>query len=558
MKKEKFEFITIDQLKKEGRFHDFSKDEKEWLTELGAKMGQATPFVQAIRYKHERLDDGTSKVVPIPKKNKSAYQAYIYCAVYALYESRGKKLLLDNEGFYRVMPKSVYDSDPDAFKKNFYDTYITEGVVDNIMSYVIDRWDTPKVDDFLVASVLEKLERQKLVVWCDPAWRCVQLTAKKIEAGELERVSLNEVYKDLSQGIELDDAEPYRWKALTYIVTAPVALRVRENEAADLVEGHETFQAMPILRGDQAVGKTTLVEKMGMGWGATIRNIQQQGQEQIYLRAGFWCLENAELAGVAKADVNALKEAITTAVSTFNPKYANGLKRLQNRALIIGTTNATEILKDYTGERRFWPMELPEYDRPKLDYDYFARAYATQYLELKKKLLENAKRHPTDEKARKAGAQQLLSLELEETAEDRTYKREHYSQPDPAEGVVKQFLVDLIMGASATPKKGDPYLGIVQSRDGNFKLAFGSQSILSNTFSSWLEATHPNARVYSGKANQLIESLSPTTKTIKRQGLAVKARQLDLEVVADALNLKIDSILEQSDQSNLTSKRVFN
>ena len=542
------EKITVSQLKKEGKYKAFTADEKRWLDDLAAKQGQRVSYSEAITYVTRQKPDGGEERVPKPTKSEFAYKAYTYCAVYDLYVSKGLKLLLDDQGVYRIMPQEVYDTDPTAFYAERYDRYTRKGVVGDVLAYVVTRWDAPKVTAKVVSLALEELAYQQALVWCDPVWRCVQLTAKQIEAGELAPISLSEVYKDLSEGFDdPEDVEPYRWRALTYMIKAPIVYRLREHEAGELVEGVETYQAIPILKGRPGLGKSTLTRKMSMGWASEIEKIQDEGQRNIFLRSTYWILENAELSGTTKGDIEALKNAITKPYSTYNPKYLNGLRRLPNRALIIGTTNSDEILKDYSGERRFWPVELTSYDQETLTYGYFARAYATEYLRLKQELLKNAQENPTDEKARKAGAQRILSLLLEESDEDRAYKHSHYSQPDPSISYVKQYLVNLFM-TGAVIEKGSPYLGVVQHSDGNMVVALGSQRALSTDFDRWLKDQHPEARVYTGKVNQLLTSFSPLNRSLKKNGTVYRTRQIELSAIAESLGLKATAIIDSSDR----------
>ena len=90
-------------------------------------------------------------------------------------------------------------------------------------------------------------------------------------------------------------------------------------------------------------------------------------QEQL---AAVWIHENAELAGMKKAEVETVK---AFASRTGRPR-ATGLRAFPERqprhSIEVGTTNSDEYLQSQTGNRRFWPMKvLKAIDLEKLKQD---------------------------------------------------------------------------------------------------------------------------------------------------------------------------------------------
>jgi predicted P-loop ATPase len=76
-------------------------------------------------------------------------------------------------------------------------------------------------------------------------------------------------------------------------------------------------------------------------------------QEQL---ADVWIHENADLAGLTKAEVETVKAFASHQVDRARPAYGRFLKRQPRHSIEVGTTNSSEYLQSQTGNRRFWPM----------------------------------------------------------------------------------------------------------------------------------------------------------------------------------------------------------
>jgi predicted P-loop ATPase len=69
-------------------------------------------------------------------------------------------------------------------------------------------------------------------------------------------------------------------------------------------------------------------------------------------------LEVGELNGMHQKEVTAFKLFMTIDKDKIRDLYANGNTVCPRRAVMWGTTNENEYLKDTTGNRRFWPIEI--------------------------------------------------------------------------------------------------------------------------------------------------------------------------------------------------------
>lgn len=73
---------------------------------------------------------------------------------------------------------------------------------------------------------------------------------------------------------------------------------------------------------------------------------------------GVWCMEIAELAGLKKVDVETIKGFITRQSDRFRPSYGRVVEEHPRQCVFGGTTNSDKVLKDVTGNRRYWLVRL--------------------------------------------------------------------------------------------------------------------------------------------------------------------------------------------------------
>lgn len=70
--------------------------------------------------------------------------------------------------------------------------------------------------------------------------------------------------------------------------------------------------------------------------------------------------ELAELEHITgKRSTGALKNFISTSTDLVRAPYGKSFEEMDRRSIMVATVNGREFLKDHTGERRFWVIELP-------------------------------------------------------------------------------------------------------------------------------------------------------------------------------------------------------
>lgn len=120
------------------------------------------------------------------------------------------------------------------------------------------------------------------------------------------------------------------------------------------------FDYILTLVGGQGIGKSTFFSKLGMKWFSDSLSISDMkdktGSEKLQ---GYWILELSELNGMKKMDVETVKSFISRTDDKYRPSYGTVVESHPRQCVIVGTTNATGgFLRDVTGNRRFWPVDV--------------------------------------------------------------------------------------------------------------------------------------------------------------------------------------------------------
>lgn len=122
------------------------------------------------------------------------------------------------------------------------------------------------------------------------------------------------------------------------------------------------FDNMLVLVGPQGIGKSTLFDFLGMQWysdSLTMGDMKDKsGAEKVL---GKFIVEVPELSGMRKAEAETIKSFITRREDQYRPAYGRVVEMHPRTCILVGTTNAVEgFLRDTTGNRRFWPVEVHE------------------------------------------------------------------------------------------------------------------------------------------------------------------------------------------------------
>ena len=115
---------------------------------------------------------------------------------------------------------------------------------------------------------------------------------------------------------------------------------------------------MIILVGPQGIGKSRLAYELAKGRWHTDSLGALDGKTAYEGLRGKWIVEFAELAATRKSEVESVKNYITKQNDVYRPAYGRNVVTFQRQCIFYGTTNDIEFLRDRTGNRRFWPIEV--------------------------------------------------------------------------------------------------------------------------------------------------------------------------------------------------------
>ena len=191
---------------------------------------------------------------------------------------------------------------------------------------------------------------------------------------------------------------------------------------ARAIVGGVKFDVMTILAGPQGVGKSTFFSILGKDWfNDSLQTFE--GKEASELIQGSWIVEVGELTAMNRHDTNAIKQFLSKREDIYREAYGRRTSKYPRRCVFYGTSNDDEFLKDPTGNRRFWPIDICLGEIKKSVWDdlpnevdqVWAEAYTLFVM----------------------GESLQLSKEAEELA---NMAREQHREVNMREGLIKEFL----------------------------------------------------------------------------------------------------------------------
>jgi predicted P-loop ATPase len=109
-------------------------------------------------------------------------------------------------------------------------------------------------------------------------------------------------------------------------------------------EGFNKSTAWRVLAGDENFSDESII-------GKNSREVQEQLAE-------IWIHENADLAGMKKAEVETVKAYASRATDIARRAYDRFVTKQKRHSIEVGTTNADQYLQSQTGNRRFWSLQV--------------------------------------------------------------------------------------------------------------------------------------------------------------------------------------------------------
>lgn len=188
------------------------------------------------------------------------------------------------------------------------------------------------------------------------------------------------------------------------------------------------FDNMLILSGGQGIGKSTLLDRLGgKFFNDNLTFDDMRSKEAAEKIQGSWILEIGELKGMRKMDVESVKAFISRREDKFRGAYGRHVQTLPRQCVIFGTVNnVSGYLKDVTGNRRFWPIELSGETDGRKPWDITEADRGQMWAEVLNRY-------------RSGNKSLLLSPEAEKIAE---LKQTEALEHDDREGFVAEYLAE--------------------------------------------------------------------------------------------------------------------
>lgn len=184
------------------------------------------------------------------------------------------------------------------------------------------------------------------------------------------------------------------------------------------------FDNMIVLNGDQGIGKSTFIAKLGGEWYSDSLNLSDMNDKTAAEKLqGYWILEIGELAGMKKADLDKVKAFISRQDDKYRASFGRRVTPHPRQCVFFDTTNNENgYLRDITGNRRYWNVKVTGRGKHKaweLDDDTVRQIWAETKV------------------IAKAGEKLYLPPELEEFARD---EQRGAMERDDREGLVVEYL----------------------------------------------------------------------------------------------------------------------
>lgn len=114
---------------------------------------------------------------------------------------------------------------------------------------------------------------------------------------------------------------------------------------------------MLVLIGPQGCRKSTTLAKLGGEWFSdSLYTVN--GKDAFEQLQGFWIIEMGEMAAARKSEIEALKQFMSKRSDNYRAAYGRRTQEHPRQCAFFGSTNDFEFLRDQTGSRRFWPVEV--------------------------------------------------------------------------------------------------------------------------------------------------------------------------------------------------------
>lgn len=207
----------------------------------------------------------------------------------------------------------------------------------------------------------------RLAVWLSNRYGIVAPTSIVKEAVHVvaERVVVHPLRDWLLSLKDEWDGEPRvdtLFTRLAHAKDTPLTREVSKNflisAVARIFKPGCQVDSMPILEGDQGIGKTSFLKILaGEEWFLST-SVEPGSKDSYQILKRKWIVEFGELDSMTRSEASKVRQYVSQAVDSYRPSYGTKAIDVPRQAVFSGTVNpeGSGYLKDNTGARRFWPV----------------------------------------------------------------------------------------------------------------------------------------------------------------------------------------------------------
>ncbi len=341
------------------------------------------------------------------------------------------------------------EEDPDAWKKQLQYEKKTMELKNNLHNITLIMENDENLKSIVFNQLADGMEIKGAVPWSHPAkfWRDADdaqlicyvdgaygtFSARNYDIAVTKVVDdrsyhpIREFFESLPEWDGVKRVETMLVDYLGAEDTPYVRAVTRKELCAAYIRVHNPgikFDTMIVLNGDQGIGKSTLIAKLGGEWYSDSLNLSDMNDKTAAEKLqGYWIMEIGELAGMKKADLDKVKAFISRQDDKYRASFGRRVTPHPRQCVFFGTTNSQNgYLRDITGNRRYWNVKVPgngKYKPWDLDADTVKQIWAETVV------------------IAKAGEKLFLPPELEDYAKE---EQRLAMERDDREGLVLEYL----------------------------------------------------------------------------------------------------------------------
>lgn len=183
------------------------------------------------------------------------------------------------------------------------------------------------------------------------------------------------------------------------------------------------FDYVPTFVGEQGLGKSSLIGKLGRQWfSESFTTIQ--GKESIEQLQGVWIVEMGELAGLKKAEVESIKQYLSKRIDRYRVAYGKRVENFPRQCIFFASVDKRNFLRDSSGNRRWWPIDV-----------FDGKPTKSVFVDLTEEVIDQVWAEAYE--MYKNGEKLFLDKELEMQAK---HVQSSHSETDDRAGLIQQYL----------------------------------------------------------------------------------------------------------------------